>query len=145
MSSSDAGQFLEEEEFLTLKQVAKTLNISEQGVGMAVRRKTLRTVKQGWRYYVTRSELNRYVQDKLYRPSHSGSGGFGPRIFNYPRGLLDVAGAAMVLRRNEQHIYYLLRTKQLKARKYGGVWLIFMRDVLIYSRKKGIEPVLKIA
>lgn len=122
-------------DLMSVKDVARTLNISVQGVGMAIRRKTLKHIKKGWRFYVRREELNRYIECKRKKEFHSNTVSFGNAIFNYSKGILDAKEVAKRLDCHIQHVYYLCRTKQLVSKKYGGYYVIFQRDLRIYSSK----------
>lgn len=123
----------ENETLFRISDACRILNISRQGVYVAIKKKKLVATKIGNRFFFKKSVLFEYLNNKYNRDLRKKD---GECIFDLKKGTLSVSQATRVYSVgigypcSNQRIYYLLRTGQIKASRVGAAWVVDRKSLL---------------
>lgn len=127
------------EAFFSLREAAEYMHIERQAVYAAIQKGRLKSKIVNRRHVITRKDVDEYRANKYNRDLRTME---GEPIFDLEKGHLSVNHVsktiAAMLRRPYpvQHIYYLLRTGELKGFKKGGTWVISKDDAKALYEKE---------
>lgn len=128
------------EGFFSLAQAADYAHVTRQAIYLAVKQRGLRAKKIGRQWYITKEDLDNYRANKYNRDLRKRDGEY---IFDMEKGHFSVQQVCKVLSAtlgrpySLQHLYYLLRTGQLKAMRKGAAWVVEKDDaVALLEREK---------
>ena len=117
--------------FYTLQEAADYMHIKRQAVYEALKKGKLISRRVKRNHIFTRQELDDYRANKFNRDYRVPE---DKKIFDLEKGFLSATHVSKtisaMLRRSFplQHVYYLLRTGQLKGSKKGASWVVAMED-----------------
>ena len=112
---------------ITISQAASFLNITRQGVYIAIKSGRLKGKKEGGKWYIQVRDISQYVYDKYSRRLTKKND--GSLLYNPAKGEYSVTQIAEMAGCGQQRIYYLIRTEQLKAIRHRSAYIIQLDDV----------------
>ena len=127
------------EKFFTLSEAAEYAHVCRQAIYAALRKKALKAEKNGRRWCISRADLDDYRTNKYNRDRRKFN---GEPIFDMEKGHFSVQQVCKVISSTLkkpyplQHIYYLMRSGQLKAFKKGAAWVISKEDAIDLLEKE---------
>lgn len=122
-----------EEEFLNLKEAAQYAHVSRQAPYNAIKKGTLKGILINRKWYVSRKDLDDYRGNK-YNPDLKKRE--GELVFDMDKGHFSVQHVAKVISHalgheySFQHLYYLLRTGQVRGFRKGRAWVIAKEEAI---------------
>lgn len=129
------------EEFFSLTEAAQYCHVTRQAIYVAIRKRNLVATKKGRRWNIKRSDMDYYRSNKYNRDRRKIG---NELLFDMEKGFFSVLQVCKVISAtigrpySLQHIYYLLRTGQLKAMKKGSAWVITKEDAIkLLDKAKG--------
>ena len=151
MAATDTQRSLAERRFLTVPEVARMLNVPDRLVRRLIKQGALPAIRVGkplWRvdsrhleesleelHATTRAWLALHPHDRDLFNSRLGVRRQArwalPQASPLPADaeLMTVPEARRALELGSRHVYYLIRTGRLRARKAGHRWLVASEDV----------------
>ncbi len=126
-------------DFMSLKEAAEYSHVTRQAVYLALKKKALKAEKKGRRWCITRENLDAYRANKYNRDERVLN---GQPVFDMSKGEFSVHQVCKVISSTlgrpfpRQHLYYLLRTGQLKAFRKGAAWIIEKQDAVELLQKE---------
>lgn len=138
------------EGYMSLPEAAKYAHVTRQAIYLAMRNRGLRGTKIGKQWYVTKTDLDEYRGNKYNRDLRKQDGEY---VFDMDKGYFSVSQVCRVMSAtlgkpySMQHIYYLLRTGQMRSFRKGAAWVIPKDDAvaLLDKEKKKLEFAEKLA
>lgn len=121
--------------YLTIKEAAAALGVSEGRVRQLVRRGQLEGVKVGGRLHVTPSSVQERAES---RPRAGNPGIAGSRGADVPDGCVSSGDAARALGVDPSRVSALVADGMLDGRKVGGRYVVTRESLL--ARLLGEEP-----
>jgi len=128
------------EELLSLAQAAKYAHVTRQAIFVAIKyRGGLNGIRKNNKWYIRRKDLDEYRTNKFNRDLRKHNGEY---VFDMDKGHFSVHQVCKVLSSSLkrpyalQHLYYLIRTGQLKAFKTGYAWVIKKEDAVELLQKE---------
>ena len=124
----------EEGEFVSLRDASEYAKVTRQAIYVAIKKKKLTAVKRRGRWCIFKKDLHSYQLNKHNRHLRVVD---GERIYDPEKGLFSIPEVCMMISTKMkqpysiQHLYYLVRSGQLKAFKRGSAWVI--------SKEAGVE------
>ena len=121
------------EDFMTLQQAAAYSHVTRQAVYKALKAKAIKAEKKGNRWYITKENIDAYRANKYNREDRVID---GEPVFDLEKGYFSVHQVCKVISATlgrpfpRQHLYYLLRTGQLKAFRKRSAWVIKKVDAV---------------
>jgi len=113
--------------WLTITQTARSVNITRQGVYVAIKSGRLKASKnESGQWFINPKDLSRYLQDKYSRllsKKNDGSPLYDPEKGEYSVGQISEMSGC-----DRQRVYYLIRTKQLKSTRNNSSHIVHIDD-----------------
>ena len=131
-------------EYLTFTEAARQMGITHQGIYIAVRngkiKKTLRDGKGKGKkkWMIHQDDLLDYQKRKYSRAYKMYN---GQLLFDSKKGRYSIRDVALKYGIPLQRIYYLLRSKNLKASKEGKAWVISQENIDEYQRTRDLSKI----
>lgn len=136
----------DDEIFTSLKKAADYAHVTRQAIFLAIKKNQLKAQKskiKGQIYWIIkRSDLDEYRSTKYNREKRLFE---GEHIISLEKDKWSVLHASKTLAHmlgrpyQTAHIYYLLRTGQLRGFKRGGMWVLSPLDVKeLYRKEMGL-------
>ncbi len=119
------------EKLMTIRQAAEFSRVTKFAIYAAVIKGNLKAKKIGKFWHITPEDLEAYRLNKFNRDRTVFQ---GELVFDIDKGHLSIAHVAKALSQalkrpyNQQRIYYMIRTGDLKAFKKGGLYVILKED-----------------
>ncbi len=135
-------------EFQSLKEAADYAKVHRQAIFMAIKKNQLKGEKKEIhgksQWCIFRKDLDEYRSNKYNREKRIVD---GEKLFDLELDRWSVLHAAKTLSAvlgkpyPPAHIYYLLRTGQLRAQKKAGAWVITRQELIdLYKTESGQNP-----
>lgn len=117
---------------LTITEAAKALSITRQAIHIAIMLERLKAMYEDGHWNIKREDLQEYIKEK-YDRKHSKYN--GEKLFDMNRGTISLARASELLKEDYNHMYYLVRSGKLRAKRKGKAYVLKIADLNEYSKK----------
>jgi len=130
-----------EEELIPLRKAAEIAKVTKQALYVALKKRGLKAIMKNGRYYLTKNSIDDYRINKYNRDLRKVDGEY---IFDLTKGHFSIQQVCKVFSSSLgcpysfQHLYYLLRTGQLRGFRKGKAWVI-PKDEAIALLEKEME------
>lgn len=126
-------------ELMTLGQAAKYGKVTRQAYYVALKQGRLKATQIKRKWYVTKEDLDEYRGNKYNRDLRKQDGEF---VFDMEKGHFSVPQICKILSASLKrpyainHLYYLVRTGQIKAFRKGYAWVIHKDEAIALLEKE---------
>ena len=127
------------EEFFSLKQAGDYAHVKRQAVYLAIKNRGLKAEKIGSRWRIKRADYDEWRANKYNRDKRKIN---GQLVFDLEKGHFSLNQVCKIFSEtlgysySLQHLYYLVRTGQLKAFRKGSAWVIVKEDAIELLEKE---------
>lgn len=127
------------EDLFDLKQAAQYAHVTRQAPYVAVKNGKIKAIMKNRKWYISKKDLDEYRANKYNPDFKMREGEF---VFDMDKGHFSVQHVSKVVSHalgHEypfQHIYYLLRTGQLKGFRKGRAWIIPKEEAVALLEKE---------
>lgn len=133
----------EVEEFFSLAEAAQYSHVTRQAIYVAIRGKKLKAVKKNRQWCISRKDIDDYRLNKYNRDLRKYNDQY---IFDVEKGYFSVQQVCKIISStlkkpyNLQHIYYLLRSGQLRASRKGAAWVVSKEAIVeLLDKEMGLD------
>ena len=132
------------DEFMSLNECAEYGKVTRQAIYVAIRKKQLVATMKDNRWHILRADYDNYRANKYNRDKRIFE---NEPVYDLEKGHFSVHQVVRVFSEtlgraySLQHIYYLLRTGQIKGFKKGSSWVILKEDATkLLDMERGVLP-----
>ena len=128
---------MEKEEYLTIAEAAKLMNIGAMAIQSAISKKRLKAIKSGQattsKWLIKPKDLEEYQKTK-YTRKHSFFE--GELLYDKNKGEFSIKEAAELLNVSVNRVYYSIRAEKIKSLKKGLHSVIHIDDLKAYQNNQ---------
>lgn len=121
---------------ITIRQLAKRLNLTSQAIYVSIQSGKLKAKKDGKNWAILEKDIQEYLEKKHSRITsmHNGS-----LTFDNKKGEYSVSQCAKILKHPLNFMYYQIRANEIKFHRKGWHYVIMLSDIKAFAESKGIS------